>query len=89
MTGNQILYIGKKIKLLLVEKDLNQNILAKSLNVSNSLLSDKLNGKVKINVDELYHIIVFLNENDIHVDANYFLQPLSTPEISDTNLHKI
>lgn len=77
------LEVGKNIKLLLVKNDINQNQVAKFLGVSDSLFSDKLNGKVKITVDELYNILFYLNnELKIEVDANYFLP---TPnEISDT-----
>lgn len=85
MSETQTPFVGKKIKLLLVENDLNQNLLAKDLKISDSVLSDKLNGKVKITTDELYNIIVFLNKNNIPVDANYFMKTTSTPEISNTN----
>lgn len=85
MSETQTPFVGKKIKLLLVENDLNQNLLAKDLKISDSVLSDKLNGKVKITTDELYNIIVFLNKNNILVDANYFMKTTPTPEISDTN----
>lgn len=85
MSETQTPFVGKKIKLLLVENDLNQNLLAKDLKISDSVLSDKLNGKVKITTDELYNIIVFLNKNNIAVDANYFMKTTSTTEISNTN----
>ena len=84
MSETQTPLVGKKIKLLLVENDLNQNLLAKDLKIIDSVLSDKLNGKVKITTDELYNIIVFLNKNNIPVDANYFMTPTPPPEISDT-----
>lgn len=80
------LEVGKKIKLLLVKNDINQNQVAKFLGVSDSLFSDKLNGKVKITVDELYNILHYLNnELNIEVDANYFLPHFTPAEISNTN----
>lgn len=83
MSESKKLEVGKKIKLLLVKNDINQNQVAKFLGVSDSLFSDKLNGKVKITVDELYNILHYLNnELNIDVDANYFLTP---DEISNTN----
>ena len=57
MSESKKLEVGKKIKLLLVKNDINQNQVAKFLGVSYSLFSDKLNGKVKITVDELYNIL--------------------------------
>ena len=62
MSNPKSLEVGKKIKLLLVEHNINQNQVARYLNVSDSLFSDKLNGKVKITVDEFYDIITYLNE---------------------------
>lgn len=85
MSNPKSLEVGKKIKLLLVEHNINQNQVARYLNVSVSLFSDKLNGKVKITVDEFYDIITYLNEEfNITVDANYFM-PQTPNETSDTN----
>lgn len=86
MSESKKLEVGKKIKLLLVKNDINQNQVAKFLGVSDSLFSDKLNGKVKITIDELYNILHYLNnELNIDVDANYFLPLLTPDEISNTN----
>lgn len=84
MSSLKKLEVGKKIKLILVENNINQNQVAKYLDVSDSLFSDKLNGKVKITVDELYDILNYLNNLNINIDANYFL-PITPAEISDTN----
>ena len=85
MSNPKSLEVGKKIKLLLVEHNINQNQVARYLNVSDSLFSDKLNGKVKITVDAFYDIITYLNEEfNIIVDANYFM-PQTPNETSDTN----
>ncbi len=85
MTDVKSLDLGKKIKVFLVENDINQKDLAKYLKSSDSVLSDKLNGKVKISIDEFYLILHFLrSKSNIEVDANYFL-PLTPLEISDTN----
>ena len=80
------LELGKKIKVFLVENDINQKTVAKYLKISDSLLSDQLNGNVKISSDEFYLILYFLNhEANIKVDANYFM-PVETPtEISEPN----
>lgn len=76
MTKNS--FVGKKIKLILVENNINQNQVARYLNVSDSLFSDKLNGKVKITIDEFCDILDYLNDLSINVDANYFLSAAST-----------
>ncbi len=78
------LAVGKKIKLILVENNINQNQVARHLNVSDSLFSDKLNGKVKITIDEFYDILNYLNNLNINVDANYFL-PTASTELSNTD----
>lgn len=65
---------GKKIKLFLVEKDISQKELAKVLNLSDSIVSDKLNGKTRITVDEFYMILCFINQKSEElIDANYFI----------------
>lgn len=85
MSNPKSLEVGKKIKLLLLSNNISQNQVAKYLNVSDSSLSDRLNGKIKITIDEFYDIIIYLNEKfNINVDANYFMY--QTPnEISSIN----
>ena len=49
--------IGKKIKLFLVENDISQTTIAKQMKCSDSVLSDKLNGKVKLPAGEFFTIL--------------------------------
>lgn len=79
------LELGKKIKVFLVENNINQKTLAKYLNISDSLLSDKLNGNVKLSPEEFYSALIFFNsEAKINVDANYFMPVTPPTATSDT-----
>ena len=53
--------IGKKIKLFLVENNISQTTIAKQMKCSDSVLSDKLNGKVKLPTDEFFTILSIVN----------------------------
>jgi len=53
--------IGKKIKLFLVENDISQTTIAKQMKCSDSVLSDKLNGKVKLPAGEFFTILMIIN----------------------------
>lgn len=65
---------GKQIKGFLVANDINQNVIAKSLNLSDSTFSDKLNENVKISLDEYVDILKAINKiSKFKVDANYFV----------------
>lgn len=65
---------GKQIKGFLVANDINQNVIAKDLNLSDSTFSDKLNENVKISLDEYVDILKAINKvSKIKVDANYFV----------------
>lgn len=71
---NKDFCLGKKIKLFLVEQGINQTILASIMKVSDSVISNKLNGKVKIYVDEFYLMLQVINSlSKVKVTANDFM----------------
>lgn len=66
--------IGKQIKVFLVENDISQTTIAKIMKCSDSVLSDKLNGKVKMPVEEFYLIIQIINSiSDKKISPNDFM----------------
>ncbi len=66
--------IGKKIKIFLVENDINQTTIAKEMKCSDSVLSDKLNGKVKLSTEEFFTILTIINSlSDKKLMPNDFL----------------
>lgn len=66
--------IGKQIKVFLVENDISQTTIAKIMKCSDSVLSDKLNGKVKMPVEEFYLIIQIINSiSDKKLSPNDFM----------------
>lgn len=66
--------IGKQIKVFLVENDISQTTIAKIMKCSDSVLSDKLNGKVKMPVEEFYLIVQIINSiSDKKISPNDFM----------------
>ena len=61
--------IGKKLKLLRIQKDLTQEELAFEVNISRDHLSNIENGKYPINIKTLYKLAKFYN-----VEMNYFFE---------------
>lgn len=74
MINTNELCLGKQIKLFLVENNISQTTLAKTLKCSDSVLSDKLNGKVKLSAEEFYLILQIINAiSDKKITANDFM----------------
>ncbi len=74
------LCLGKKIKIFLVEHNISQTAIAKIMNYSDSVISDKLNGKVKLYADEFYLILQIINSlSEVKVCANDFM-PITEKE---------
>lgn len=66
-------FIGKQIKVFLVENDISQTKIAQIMKCSDSVLSDKLNGKVKMSVEEFYLILQIINSiSDKKLSPNDF-----------------
>lgn len=61
--------IGKKLKLLRIQKDLTQEELAFEVNISRDHLSNIENGKYPINIKTLYKLAKFYD-----VEMNYFFE---------------
>lgn len=66
--------IGKRLKILMVEKQIKRSYLAKKMGISYNTLTQKLNGNREFSAIEIAKIKCFL-ELDDELSANIFFNP--------------
>lgn len=75
--------IFERLNKYIKDNGIKQSFISEKTDIPVNTLSMILNGKVKLDADRLEDILIALNLN-----ANEIFKK-TTPEISDTNLHKI